>query len=196
MKNIITKELSDQYFKLPKNLRDWLASDTSTNVVISLNTRFKMIGEGEISVIPRLVALVVLKVIPPEKFTYELSGELPFLKKEEVENIAFQIKDRILRPVKALLRENYGIASERLDTKLPEPEVLKARVSQVEKEIKPEIKPEAEIVLREDIPKPKITDFKAPVVEVKEEEIKVKAPLVTEEAKVTNPQKPFTLEEE
>ena len=113
---------------LQKGIRDWLQSDIVTDVIVLLNERYGAFG-SEVRILPRLITRLAVGMTPPELFTKELGHYLAFMKEEDTYKLAFDIKSRIFKPIRAVLKSSYDIDTDKIITTPPlsksQPRVMK-----------------------------------------------------------------------
>ncbi|MEK7590342.1 MAG: hypothetical protein AAB454_01375, partial [Patescibacteria group bacterium] len=92
---------------IPQSIRDWLASNVATYIVIELNNRlgFKDLKR---QVIPSLIFWLVTREITPEDFITQLSQELK-ISTSSAKNIAAEIVEKLLRPIERSLRTEMDV---------------------------------------------------------------------------------------
>ncbi|OGY56151.1 MAG: hypothetical protein A2Y84_00855 [Candidatus Colwellbacteria bacterium RBG_13_48_8] len=91
---------------VPREIRQWLASDPTFIVVERINDRFSFLGDQR-AVIPTALSLLVIKELEPSNFIKVL-GEKLGISEERVEPVAFEIKGALLEPIQKQLSD-YGI---------------------------------------------------------------------------------------
>lgn len=114
---------------VPQPVREWLQSETVTDIVVLLNASHYVLGDS-VKKLPSLITAVATGRLAPEKFTPSLKEALPFLEDRQVLEIAAQVRDRILKPIAGALKSYLGIDSMKLG-ELP-PSGLAARTMSVE----------------------------------------------------------------
>lgn len=103
---------------IPQPIRDWLASNVATYIVIELNNRlgFKDIKR---QIIPSLIFWLITREIAPENFIAQLGQELQ-INASSAKNIAAEIVETLLRPIEKSLRTEAGVdIAKILTTEMP-----------------------------------------------------------------------------
>lgn len=109
----------NQFDKLDKGIREWLQSDTVFQIVFDLNKKIGAFG-SELACIPSAIVNIATGLRKPEEFFVELSKGLPYLDDKDIEQVATSIKQRVLTPIKALLKNKQGIEVSLVSTTRPE----------------------------------------------------------------------------
>lgn len=102
-----TPTLRKKFEQLPAKVREWLASEEATFIIIELNRRIGLDGVL-IEVIPNAITRLVVRELEPREFINDISDGLgvDWLIAQE---IAQDVERRILRPVEIPLRNEVGV---------------------------------------------------------------------------------------
>lgn len=97
------EQSKEAFKKIPPGLKDWLSSDDVFMIMNEINDGIGLVGT-ERAVIPRLITRLVIKTMKPSDFQKCLNDYLPIGSSADFQRISQTVHDRILRPVKHLLR--------------------------------------------------------------------------------------------
>lgn len=103
---------------LPTEIKEWLQSDSASNIIDELNEKWGLTGKQE-DALAFVTTWIVLQRIKPEECMENLAkfGLTPDLTKQAAQ----VIQERLLRPVRGPLKERLGINTDPI-TMLPKPQ--------------------------------------------------------------------------
>lgn len=124
---------------IPQPIRDWLASNVSTYIVIEINNRLGF-KDTKRQIIPSLVFWLVTREIAPEDFITQIGQELK-INPSSAKNIAAEIVEKLLRPIEKTLRTELDVdISKILTAELPIKEIPTPVIQEKIEAIKPIVK--------------------------------------------------------
>jgi|GEM_PF-3828663 len=86
-----------KFSELPDKIKDWIASDKITYLIMALNEKIRLTGKQE-EIIPRLVFNLVTKQFNPLNIKTALLRDLN-VDSQKAEWIGAELKDKILKPI-------------------------------------------------------------------------------------------------
>lgn len=103
MASLDQKSLVPALKSLPENIKDWLGSESLTEIIIGINENRKILGEKK-GVIPHLVLRLAVQDLSPRDFTNELKTGLA-IADEKAQDITKEIEEKILKPMAPELKK-------------------------------------------------------------------------------------------
>ncbi len=97
----------EDFDSLPDQIKDWLSSAPVSYFIMDINRRLGF-KDNRLAVIPKLIFMLVTKIIKPDEFINELSHELN-VSFENAKTITEEIEKNILRPIEISLRSDTDI---------------------------------------------------------------------------------------
>lgn len=108
---------------LPESVKDWLASERLTYLIIDINRRLGLRAEKQ-AVIPNLIFRLATRDLNPKNFINELSQQLN-LSFSSAKALVHELEEKILKPIEISLRNKVGVDVKSIY--LGEPEVVEKK---------------------------------------------------------------------